>query len=313
MRPCPFPEYDQPEKMPLAPKTIFEVRDILQHILSFMFLPVQNIPVKHRDLMSVLTSCRAFHFALINYDGFQKRFQLCLSIYEVMTEWHIPRECDRAISKHLFGIFKISGEKESLFKKLFLSVNRYRISYVEDEISDSCNFIAWTNSEFAQVSMTDSKKFSKICNNRYHREEIFQAIEKLKKCRMIFSIKPLGTQLLLTLLFCAALAVICLYALDQFVRLSFQLANDTSEKDKPFLIILFPAVGFLFVLAAAHVSCAMSALLKDLFQKYQNNHNHPVFSEHDIGKKYEACCRFFNKAATLVKMIGEHAETVILQ
>ncbi|OGT26606.1 MAG: hypothetical protein A3I77_07170 [Gammaproteobacteria bacterium RIFCSPLOWO2_02_FULL_42_14] len=59
--------------------TIFEIRDVLQHIISFMNLRVafdDQGKIKESDFLSILTCFKAFHFAMINYPNFQKRFEL---------------------------------------------------------------------------------------------------------------------------------------------------------------------------------------------------------------------------------------------
>ena|SRR3990167_9994010 len=61
------------------PTSIFEIRDVLQHILSFMHLQVvfdDHGKIKQSDFLSILTCFKAFHFALINFTDFQKRFNL---------------------------------------------------------------------------------------------------------------------------------------------------------------------------------------------------------------------------------------------
>ena len=62
-----------------SPTTIFECRDVLQYILSFMNLPVEfddQGKIKSSDFLSILTCFTAFHLAIINYPDFQKRFEL---------------------------------------------------------------------------------------------------------------------------------------------------------------------------------------------------------------------------------------------
>lgn len=294
-----------------------QIRELLQHVFSFMDLPIQFVGLEkinpRSDLHNILLCCKAFHLAMINYENFRKRFYWCRTFHELSMTCDVVTAFDKTMIEHRRdniimeprSSFRVTDNTPSFFERFFLR----KMIIIPDEWNyTNLHEIQTMFRQLRNTSLTDEKKFSALLNDLDILDELkkimMQAEEKIKNSKTIVTKGVGGIEFLFGIFLFGVSIPAFFWILCKGVDFSRSLLARTTNIAVSSAVCIVTAIVMTLFIEAYFVLCGCTAeLCKKGAEKHEQICDAPVFSNTSIGRQYESSCQFFDKRKQLFEKL----------